>query len=281
MYFLNLFFVLAFYGMLLFTWIRYFTKKKKLYNLMIKNMSLETSVYRAINSFDLMIFDNLTIQEITEVISPNNQNGNNELLKSFYDDLKIAFNSNIEKKYLGNLYSDFEDKYNFTCDILFNINNLYLQKIQNDAKANTLNNITYNLINLCDSTRIADTNDFRTVFERHFQYIRNGMLSLNDFTYIGRLLYIINDGILARMSILFNVIIINIIHLIYTIPHKEAISLLIKRMKSYIMISELIYFSYDIIAILFVAFFYIPGINNLCNQIFILRKIFKIVEIQE
>ena len=281
MYFLNLFFVLTLYGLLLFTWIRYFTKKKKLYNLMNKNMSLEISVYRAINSFDLMIFDNLTISEITEVIWQNKQNENNELLKSFYDDLKIAFNSNIEKNYVGNLYSDFEDKYNFTCDILFNINNLLLQKIQNDAKASTLNNVTYNLINLCESTRIADTKDYRTVFERHFQYIRNGMLSLNDFTYIGRLLYIINDGTLARMSILFNVIIINIIDLIYTIPHKEAVSLLIKRMKNLIMISELIYLSYDIISILFVAFLYIPGINNLCNQVYILRKIFKIFEFQE
>jgi hypothetical protein len=283
MYYITTIMLISLYVLVFFIWNDYFSKKTNLFSLITKNNHLETSIYKAINYYDLMIFHCITLEQVSNIVKKdeNDKKDSYGFLKSFYEDLKLAFNGKKEKNSLGSIYQDIEDISDFTCEKIYELNNDFIKEIENNTLLGGSKNITNILVKLCESGKITQTKDYRSIFERHFQYIRNGMLSLNDFTYIGRLLYIINDGILARMSILFNVIIINIIHLIYTIPHKEAISLLIKRMKSYIMISELIYFSYDIIAILFVAFFYIPGINNLCNQIFILRKIFKIVEIQE
>ena len=47
------------------------------------------------------------------------------------------------------------------------------------------NNIKEKLINICESNGITDSHDIKTIFERHFQSIKNGMLSLTDFSYKG------------------------------------------------------------------------------------------------
>ena len=249
---------------------------------MIKNMSLEISIFRAINAYELMIFQNFSLNEITEIVLPKNKTDNNALLKSFYNDLKLAFNSKKEKNTISDIYSDFEDKNNFSCENLFSSNNNELIKyIENMPESSSLTNITYNLISICKFTKIDDTNDFRTVFERHFQYIRNGILSLNIFSYEELFRHVTTDGILPRIIVFFNTIVINVLDVSYTVPHKDAVESLINKMRNLIELTEIIYFLIDIIAIFFVSLFYIPGINKLCKQILILRKIFKVSEIQE
>ena len=83
------------------------------------------------------------------------------------------------------------------------------------------------------------------------------------------------------MSLFFDLAIFHVVRITNTIPLKESIYNLIKKMNNIIIISEIIYLLYDIIAILFVFLFYMPGINRLCNQIYILRTIFKIFEMEE
>ena len=143
-----------------------------------------------------------------------------------------------------------------------------------------LNNATMNLISLCKFTYVTESNDYRTVYERLIQYIRNGLIAVNNFTYPGLISHI-NDGILSRISLFFDFIVFHVIEIANTIPHKESINKLIKKMNNIIIISEIIFLLYDIVAILFVFILYIPGINRLCNQIYILRKIFKIFEMEE
>ena len=280
MFLLNLFLILVLYVLLIIIWNNFFSKKENLFSLINKTRQIEITIYRAMNSYDLMFFHNFTIDEITEILLPDKKNEKNALFRSFYDDLKSAFESKKEKNKIGDLYQDFQDKINFTCENLFEYNNDFINNIENDDCAKDLKNIRYNLISSCEITYITESNDYRTVFERLIQYIRNGLISVNNFTYSG-LINHINDGILSRISIFFGTTVYNIIEITNTIPHKEAINNLIKKMNNIIIISEIIFLIYDIIAILFVFILYIPGINKLCNQIYILRKIFKILEIEE
>jgi hypothetical protein len=60
------------YIILLYLWMNYFSQKSNLYTLIQKNISLEMSIYRAINVYDLMIFHNYTIDEISDKIILNN-----------------------------------------------------------------------------------------------------------------------------------------------------------------------------------------------------------------
>ena len=68
------------------------------------------------------------------------------------------------------------------------------------------------------------------------------------------------------------------ISIINTKPHTEAINRLIFNLKLLISSLEILFFLYYLGIILFSFFFYIPGINGLCAQIFMLKNIFKISE---
>jgi hypothetical protein len=270
------------YIIFLLIWIDFFTQKKYLYDLIQKNISLESSIYRAINIYDLMVFHNYTIDEVTyKILSDYINNEKNSLIKSFYDDLETAFDSIKEKNKIGGLYQDFEDTSNFTCENFFKFNSENIKEIEENDIDKNLNNITGNLIKLCEFFKITGTNDFRTAFERQFQYIRNGMLSMNDFSYQGIIDHIINDGTLSKISIFFNTIIIYIIEININIPFRNSINKLLSRFAILIMNSEVLFFFIDIISIFFALFLYVKGINKLCNKIFCLRKIFQIFDMQE
>ena len=78
-------------------------------------------------------------------------------------------------------------KKNFSCENLYYLNRENLDEISNNLNKN----ITENLIQLCEKSRITESNDFRSVFERHFQNIKNGILSVEDYSYNGLLNIII------------------------------------------------------------------------------------------
>ena len=209
---------------------------------------------------------------------PERNKENNILLKTFYEDIQLVFNSNKEKNSIQNIFQDFEKELNFTCDTLFELNREKIQKIENNT---SLKNVTYNLISLCEFLRVTGSNDYRTVFQRLFQNIKNGIVLITDFKYEGLIKYIKTEESLGRISLFFDTIVISVIKIAFSDPYKKAIENLIKLLKELIQLSLIIFLLCDIIAILFVKFLYEPGINKLCNQIFVLRKVFKIYEIQE
>ena len=274
--------IILIYIILLIFWYDYFSKKSNLYALIGKNNKLETSLYRALNAYYLMIFNNYTSTEIVEnVFTDIYSTGNNDLFKSFYDDLKLAFNSKIEKYKVSSLYKDFEDISNFTCKNLYDLNIDKINEIKNNSHSMQLGNINETLLRMCEFSKITESNDFRTAYEKHFQYIRNGIVNLRDFTYSGLVNYIMNDGIISRISLFFNSIVIYLLEITVKKPHREAVTNLIYTLNFLIKATGIIFLLWDIILIILVIFFYIPGINCLCNQIFVLKNIFKIYEIQE
>ena len=70
---------------------------------------------------------------------------------------------------------------------------------------------------------------------------------------------------LSKITLFFDLIVSNIIEVTNIKPHKEAIHSIINRLKNLNIDSEIIFLLYDLIAILFVTLFYIPGVNKLCT----------------
>jgi hypothetical protein len=163
---------------------------------------------------------------------------------------------------------------------LFEYNYDNIQLVKANPKAKDLNNLEQNLIEICENSKISESNDFRTVYERHFQYIKNGILSISDYTYDGLIEHIIGKGTIAKISLFFNAIILHILQVTNTIPHRNGINNLLRRFGHVIFFSEISYILFVLIIIIFTTFFF-SGINNKCNQIILLKQIFKIVEIHE
>jgi hypothetical protein len=227
-----------------------------------------------------MIFHNYTLEEVSKFTFRDSDKNKNQLLNSFYDDLKLAFDSKKEKNKIPDVFQDFEDQSNFTCEKLFEYNYDNIQLVKANPKAKDLNNLEQNLIEICENSKISESNDFRTVYERHFQYIKNGILSISDYTYDGLIEHIIGKGTIAKISLFFNVIILHILELTNTTPHRNGINNLLRRFGYVTIFSECVFILFIFIIIIFTTFFF-SSINNKCNQIILLKQTFKIVEIQE
>ena len=271
---------LYFFIILINFWYNNIFEKKTFYDLIEKNIDLEYSLYRAINFYNLMVFHNQTIEEVSKFAFSDYDKNKNHLLNSFYDDLKLAFDSKKEKNKISDIFRDFEDQSNFTCNKLFEFNYDNIQLIKENPKSKEPKNLEQNLIEICEYSRLSESNDYRTVYERHFQYIKNGILSISNFTYDGLIDHIIGKGALSKISIFFNVIIIHILEITNTTPHRNGINNLLRKFSKLIIISECSYILFVFIIIIFATFFF-SGINKKCNQIILLKQIFKIVEIQE
>ena len=93
--------------------------------------------------------------------------------------------------------------------------------------------------------------------------------------------HLTSDERASKISLFFDYVIIYIVEISYYIPYHDSIVKLNNILKRLIQMSELIFLFLDITSILFFTILFIPGINNLCNQIFTLKKVFKIFEMHE
>ena len=213
-------FIGSYIGMM-YMWEKHSNRAKNLYMLFNKDYTLESSIYKSINIYDIMIFHNYTIDELSQYIFKDSNidiKEKNYLLKSFYEDLQYAFNNKKEKNKLNNIFMDFENQSNFTCKALYDFCSHKLNDLQRNSEIKRINNIKEYLIKICNKTRVDESNDIISTFEYHFQYIKNGIISINDFSY-EQLISHINNGILGKITIFFNHVIIFVLDITTNDPH--------------------------------------------------------------
>ena len=158
-----------------------------------------------------------------------------------------------------------------------NIDNI--EELKSNSETKNLNEIKEKLIRLCQNSRLIESNDITNAFQRHYQNIKNGIVSIDDFSFKG-LFEHIETGILGEIILFFNCLIIYILEVTNTKPHKTAIDKLLVLLSNYIKLTESSFIILDILLII-LSFIYISNIKNYCKQFFLLKQIFKIFEIQE
>ena len=283
MYYYFLFFIIIsccvfiIYFIILYTWINYSDVKTNLYSLISKNLELEISLYKAINLYDLIIFNNFTIEELSKDIFYSQEKNifNREtLLNSFYDDLFISFNYEVEITVLRKNFRNFPF-FNFTCENLYEVNRDYISELANFTSFKNISEIIKQLIDICEYSRLAEYNDMNAVFQSHYQEIKNSITSIEDNSYQG-LINHINEGRLGKIALHFNCILVYLLNLVSNRMHKIEIEDLIILLKENLAVTLAITILLYIILIVIVRLFYIINLKKYCNQIILLKKVFQI-----
>ena len=271
--------ILVLYIFLLILWIKYFEIETNLYILVEKDTELESSIYRGINLYYLMIFSNFTINEVARIYYPNiiYPDEDFNLLKSFYDNLQYAFSIQKQKDELGKLYNE-EELLDFSCENLYELNKKIIKELGKTTLGPELSSIKKKLIKICENLGIAQTNDTKTELERHIQLINNGMISLNDFTLKGINKHL-KTGNLGKITLLFNNILVYLMEAYIIQPDKATIngvSEILQRNIKIIVISFIVINIIIIIIILYIIY----KIEKYSSQILILKIVFKLVDYQ-
>ena len=275
------------YVCFLFMWLEFFSKRGNLFSIITKNAKLQTSCYEAVNIYELMVFNNYTLDEMVDYLEldkdENNNinteiNSSNLIFNGFYENLYLVFELEKYHKYMGGLYQDFEDLAEFNCDnMVVTFQYEILEKV--DELMTNLD-LKKKLVDICIISHITESKQLKTIFERHFQFMKNGMLSLTDFSYEG-LNRNLDSTIIGRISFFFFTTTIYIIEVTTSIPHKNSIHKMMELLGNRILITEIIFLIFGVALILIILFFYIYNINKFCKQIFLLKKTFNIFEMQE
>ena len=276
-------FLIILYLVLIILWENYFSFSSNLYSLIKKNLSVEASLYKSINFYDLMIFQSYPLNDLSSKIFYQYVEGDNNgdsILTSFYKDVQNTFNNQKEKDNLKGIYSDFGDKMDFTCENLYEDNDGEIEELKRNSESQKIDNLKHKLIKLCENSRFFESNDIITALQRHYQTVKNGIISINDFSYNG-LIEHIKTGNIGKASIFFNCILIYIIEVINNQPHKKGIDNLLSLLNRNIIISGILLLVMSLASYILSLFFYISNIKNYCNQFFLLKNIFKIFENQD
>ena len=286
--FLILAIILIIYCTFLYLWIDYFSMKTKLFNIVNKNARVENACYEAFNMYELMIFNNYTLEEMGELLEfTNDKEGeesniskadSNLIFDSFYQDLYLLFDLEKDQENIGTMYQDFEDLAEFNCvNMVVTFKYEILEKV--DEILSHVN-LKQKLVEICIISHITESKNLKTIFERHFQFIKNGMLSLRDFSFEG-LNKNLEQTTIGRIAFFFFTTTIYIIEVTTSKPHKDSITKLMSLLGERILITEIVFVIFGIALIVIILFFYIYNINKFCKQIFLLRKTFNIFEMHE
>lgn len=87
--------------------------------------------------------------------------------------------------------------------------------------------------------KIFESNDIITALQKHYQTVKNGVISLSDFSYNG-LIEHIKTGNIGKATAFFNCILIYVIEVINNQPHKKGIDNLLNLLNRNIIITEII-----------------------------------------
>lgn len=268
---------------LIILWKNFFIINTNLYSLIKKNLSVEASLYKSMNFYDLMIFHNYTIKELSPKIFYQNVEGDNDeksILRSLYKDVQNSFNGFKEKNNIKMVYLDYGETEEFTCETLFEMNAKNLEELKQNVEIKKIPDLKEKLINICKRSRLTETNDIITALQKHYQRVKNGILSIKDFSYKGLIYHLIN-GSLGQTTIFFNCILVYVLEVTNNKPHKDGIDNLLSLLNKNIIITESLFVGIDFFLIILSVFYFILNIKNYCSQLFLLKKIFKIFEIQE
>ena len=220
----------------------------------------------------------LDIDKGNDIDNSAAKNSTNLIFNSFYRDLYLVFELEKYHKNLGDLYQDFEDLAEFNCiNMVVTFHYEVLEIV--DEKMKELD-LMQKLVDICVISHITESKNLKTIFERHFQFMKNGMLSLTDFSYEG-LNKNLETTIIGRIAFFFFTTTIYIIDVTTSIPHKNSVKKIMDLLGNRILLTEIIFLIFGVALILIILFFYIYNINKFCKQIFLLKKTFNILEMHE
>ena len=261
-------------------WYSFFSQQNNLYIILEKDTTRETAIYRAINIYYIMIFNNYTVDYATKILYPDIYHKSEKLtmFKYIYSSMKLGFNNKIEIESLGDLYKNFDNVKRYSCEHLYKENaEEFLSLYTNEVSSSI--DIQEKLTNMCVNILGLDSDKSLYLIENHFQYIKNGIIILDNFTYQGIITHL-KLGYLGRVSLFFNGMMTFLINIIYSKRHQIAINRLLNILRSHIQITSILSIIYDIILTVVIIFLFIRRVNNYCNQITLLKNTFQISKVE-
>ena len=270
------------YGCFYCIWKYYESKSILALNITRESWDFERYTLRMINFYHHMIFMNQTLDNISNDYFPEN---NYSCVENFLMILTTYIKSR-RKKENTDIIKSYKDFCDYSCQSLYDfmgsINNSWLDtlKIINIKYEKNINIQKNGFLLQCEKMNTFVIDSVTTSFQGFYQKCFDEMISINNRTYEGLIYKIFNSHLPNLTSIFLNVT-RYIIYIIGKVAYSESFEKLLEILGNVFIISLILYISIELL--LFVSFFfvYIWNINNECKNMYILKNVFEVTNIND
>jgi len=256
-------------------WGSYFSAYKRINSLIKSHSNLSNDIYKLINYYHLMIFQNLTIGDINKLERYNISSGA-DVFSNMYKDIQELYYS---KKYMDKLsqynLDNIDAYYNYTCKTYYE----YLFKSNNFLR---LSNIKYKdfLIFVCEYSKIFRTNNYKQIFSIFIEYIQIGLNEINDHSYEG-LIAIMHKNNYSKIIVFFITVYNYALEILGLQLQRNSYQKIGFLKVYYFKISFALLYVSSFFFIMIILFGYIWNLNATYSKIHELKKVFKICNKKE
>ena len=270
------------YGVFYGIWKSYESKSTLTFNLIKDSWDFERQTLRIISFYHHMIFMNQTLDNISDDYFSDN---NYSCVENFLIIL-TEYNRLRRKKESTDYIKSYKDFCNYNCLSLFDFmgsrSNIWLDtlKIINIKYGLDINNQKQRFIQQCENTKTFVVDSVTTSFQGFYQKCFDEMITFNDRSYEGLIDKLFNHQLPNLTSTFLNVT-RYILYIIGKVAYSEAFEKILKILGNIIITSLIIYISVEILLFIFFFFVYIWNINIECKNIYILKKVFEVTNLND
>ena len=270
------------YGVFYGIWKYYENKSILTFDLIRDCWDFERYTLRIINFYHHMIFMNQTLDNISDdYFAENNYSAVENFLMIFYE-----YNKLRRRKNNTDAIKSYFDYCEFNCQSLFDfmgsMNNSWLDtlKIINVKYGKDINIQKQGFINQCENEKVFVLNSGTTILQGYYQKCFNEMLSFTDRSYAGLIDKLFNYHLPNLTSIFLNVT-RYILYIIGKLAYSESFEKIINILGNAIILALILYISAEILLFTFFFFVYIWNINIECRNMFILKRVFDVTNLND
>ena len=265
-------------------WKYYQSKSEAGLELIYYSWNFERNTLRIVNFYNIMIFSNQTINDITrDYFSDGEYNCIENIYKILYSYYELI-KKRQKQDYIYKDYGYFAD---YNCkslyDFTFSQESSSFSKTMNVLKENynqDINKLLNKFVSLCNQTQLFIGNSISPSFQSLYQKIIDGMILFNNRTYESIINRIFSSSFLNISSTFLNIE-TYIIFIIGKVTYTDSSKRIINILENCIIITLIMYILSELTNIIIFFFIYIMNMNIECKNIFKLKKVFEVTKSTE
>ena len=267
------------YGVIFGIWNDYQSKSEKTLELINYSWNFERNTLRLVNFYHMMLFNNQTLDDITNTyFSSNDYN----CIEEIYQILFSYYLIYKKRKKIASIYKSYDYFIDFNCKSLYDVlntvdENPFSKTVQVLKEKYNLDpeKIKESFTKICQKTQSFIGDSVSPSFQSLYKKVTDAMILFDDRSYKGIINKIFDDSLLTISSIFLNVT-RYIIYFAGKMTYTKASEIIYNLLGKYIIITLIFYIISEIAHFIFFFFIYIWNINNQCKNMFKLKRVFEV-----
>jgi hypothetical protein len=272
------------YSLVFGIWSDYSMKSEATLELINYSWNFEHYTLRLVNFYNIMIFNNQTLDDITRDFFSNTKYNCIERIQQI---LYSYYELRQKRQKITNIYKTFDEYTNYNCkslyDYIYSIkDNSFTMTLQimEDKYNKSIDSLKKDFIKECETTQSFIGNSVTPAFQSLYQKITDNMLLLNNRTYDAMIETLFNSNLPTISSVFLNIT-RYIIYIVGKIIYTDAANKIIEILGNAIIITLILYICSECTLIIIFFFIYIWNMNKECKNMFKLKSVFEITNSNE